>query len=71
MLVRRFIGVKELSEYLDISKNTVRSWVWQKQIPYCKIGRLVKFDLQEIEVWLKKKRVSVYRQADSSGKLRK
>ncbi|MFH0732202.1 MAG: helix-turn-helix domain-containing protein [Candidatus Omnitrophota bacterium] len=54
---RRFINIQELSEYIGVSPNTVRSWVWLKQIPYHKLGRLVKFDLQEIENWLKIRKV--------------
>jgi len=51
---KRFIGIKDLATYMDVSVNTIYSWVWQKRIPYCKIGRLVKFDLREIETWIEK-----------------
>lgn len=55
---KRFLGVKELSEYLGISINTIYSYIWQKKIPYIKIGRIVKFDLEKIERWLESKSVS-------------
>jgi len=51
---KRFISVDDLAIYLDISKNTIYSWIWQKRIPHCKMGRLVKFDLREIEAWTEK-----------------
>ena len=54
---KRFISPDELSQYLGISVNTVRSWIWMRQIPYHKLGRLVKFDLQELENWLKIRKV--------------
>ena len=54
---KRFIGINELAAYLDVSVKTIRSWVWQRRIPYFKMGRLVKFDLRKIESWLKDKRV--------------
>jgi len=54
---RRFIGIDELAQYVDISQNTLRYWVWRKQIPYLKIGKLLKFDIIEINQWLKDKRV--------------
>lgn len=60
MLEKRFIGAKELSGYLDVSVNTIRSWIWQRQIPYFKIGRLVKFDVKKIEGWLKDREVKVF-----------
>lgn len=54
---RRFVGIEDLAQYLDISTNTIRSWIWQREIPYFKMGRLVRFDLKEIEGWLKDKKV--------------
>lgn len=54
---RKLLGVPELAEYLDVSVNTLRSWVWQRRIPYSKVGRLVKFDRLKIEAWLKDKEV--------------
>lgn len=54
---KRFIGIKELSEYLDTPVGTLYVWTHQKKIPYYKIGRNVKFDLEKIEDWLKKKEV--------------
>jgi excisionase family DNA binding protein len=57
MLQKRFIGIKELSEYLDTPVGTLYVWICQKKIPYYKIGRNVKFDLEKIEDWLKKKEV--------------
>ena len=54
---KRFLGINELSEYLGITKGTLYVWTCHKRIPYLKVGRLVKFDLREIETWLNKKRV--------------
>jgi excisionase family DNA binding protein len=54
---RRYIGIEDLARYLDMPKGTLYVWVCHRRIPYLKIGRLVKFDLREIEDWLKDKRV--------------
>ncbi len=54
---KRFIGPLELAQYLDLKPDTIYSWIWQKRIPYFKMGRLVKFDLKEVELWLKEKRI--------------
>lgn len=56
---RRFISVEDLAKYLDLSINTIYSWVYQRKIPYWKFGRLVKFDLREIDEWIKTKREGV------------
>ena len=49
---KRFIGPDELARYLDISINTVYSWVCLRRIPFTKMGRLVKFELKDIDKWL-------------------
>ena len=55
---KRFIGVKELSEYLGIKVNTVYSWTATRKIPYYKVGRLPKFDLREIDKWALERKVA-------------
>jgi excisionase family DNA binding protein len=57
---KRFIGIEECAEYLDIKKNTLYQWVNQRKIPYLKFGSRVKFDLLELESWIKKRKVKVY-----------
>ena len=56
---KRFIGTEDLAEYLGVNINTLRSWIWQRQIPFCKMGRLVRFDLREIEDWLRERKVEI------------
>jgi len=54
---RRFIGIGEMAEYLGITKGSLYVWTCQRRVPFLKIGKLVKFDLREIEGWLKEKRI--------------
>lgn len=49
---KRFIGTEEIAEYMDLSVNTIYSWVYSRKIPFFKMGRLVKFDLKEIDNWM-------------------
>ncbi len=50
---RRYLGIKDCSEYIGVTKGTLYVWVCYRKIPYIKVGRLVKFDLIAIEEWLK------------------
>jgi len=36
-----YMTVPQLAEYLQISKSTIFSWIYQRKIPYSKIGRRV------------------------------
>ncbi len=49
---RRLLNVAELSELTGLSKNTIYCWVSQRRIPFVKLGRSTKFDLQRIEKWI-------------------
>ena len=51
------MGIDELAQFLGVSKGTLYVWVCHKEIPYLKVGRLVKFDSSEIDRWLNKRKV--------------
>lgn len=55
----RLITVEELAEYLNLNPHTIYLWVEQGKIPFIKIGRMVRFDLIEIEEWLASKKTEV------------
>lgn len=57
---RRFLGIKELADYLSLTKGTLYVWVCQRKIPYLKMGGALRFDLREIEDWLRDKRVKEF-----------
>jgi excisionase family DNA binding protein len=46
------LNVKKVSEWLLVKPSTLYSWAEQGTIPYLKLGRLLRFDPDEIEVWL-------------------
>jgi len=50
---RRLVSVEEVAYMLGMSKNTIYCWVSQRRIPFVKCGRSTRFDLQEIDNWIK------------------
>lgn len=46
------LTVKELAAYLNMKVSTLYSYVEHKQIPHIRIGKLVRFNLQQIDAWL-------------------
>ena len=56
---KRYCNVREVAQYLGVSVNTIRSWVWLRKIPWFKIRGLVRFDMKEIEQWMKDQKVAV------------
>lgn len=57
--MEKFIGIKEVSVCFGIKESTVYAWVHTRQIPFYKIGRLVKFKVADIEKWLEEKKVEM------------
>jgi excisionase family DNA binding protein len=54
---KELLSTTETAEFLGISKNTLYEWIIQKKVPHFKVGRLVKFKKEDLEVWLKKKKM--------------
>ena len=56
---KAIMDIYEISEYLSVSRNTVYSWISCKKIPYMKLGRLVRFNRQDIDTWMQENKVEV------------
>lgn len=48
----KLIDIKALSELLSVKPKTIYDWVHRNEIPYYKIGHLVRFEYKEIQDWL-------------------
>lgn len=54
---RCLLTVQEAAQYLAISVSTLYGWVWQRRIPFVKVGRAVRFDPAELESFVDANRV--------------
>jgi len=57
---RRYVGIKDLSEYLGLTEGTLYVWVHYGKIPYIKFGKAVRFDLRDIDRWAAKRKVKPF-----------
>ncbi|MDR0707417.1 MAG: helix-turn-helix domain-containing protein [Treponema sp.] len=55
--MEHLIDITELERRTAIKQATLRKYVAQRKIPFIKIGRLVRFDLFEIEAWIRERKV--------------
>lgn len=49
----RLVSIKIVAEFLMVKQSTVYSWVHGRSIPFHKLNGLVRFDMDEIEAWVK------------------
>jgi excisionase family DNA binding protein len=61
------LTVKAVSERLQVKPSTVYLWAAQGTIPHLKLGRLLRFDRDEIEHWLLTCRHGVQAQAEAQA----
>ena len=45
----RWLSVDEIAEYLDITRDTIYTWVGDKGLPGHKVGRLWKFKRDTVD----------------------
>lgn len=59
MSTQNLLSYREVSEILGIAEITLRRWVAERRIPHKKIGRAVRFDLDELLLWIDEQSVPV------------
>ncbi len=53
-LTCRYVSVKEAAEYINFAVPTMYTMVSQRRIPFVRLGRTVRFDLRQLDEWIKK-----------------
>ncbi len=54
--MKELLGVREIANWLGVPPSWIYDRVRTERIPFYKIGKYVKFDPQEVKVWLKSQR---------------
>jgi excisionase family DNA binding protein len=55
MVPRRFISIKECAEFLSLNPQTIYQKIYRGEIPFARIGRVVRVDLKKLEEQLEGK----------------
>jgi len=52
----RWLSVGEIAEHLGVSRDTVYTWVNERGMPAHKVGKLWKFQIKEVDQWIRSDR---------------
>lgn len=63
MTDQKLLTIREASDRLGLRESTLRKWVLQKRIAYCKLGRAVRFPANVVEKMIRES----YREAIAEG----
>lgn len=56
---KELMSSEAAAEYLAITSRHLRDLVARRDIPYFKVGRLLRFDRRELDKWLDENKVEV------------
>lgn len=60
-IIPRLLDIRQVAIYTGLSVHTLYTMVSQRRIPFVKLGRLTKFDREELDKWIAGKSVKVCR----------
>jgi len=47
-----YLTIEDLADYLKLAEQTIRRWVLNREIPFHKIKKVIRFRVSEIEKWI-------------------
>ncbi|NOT80836.1 MAG: excisionase family DNA-binding protein [Bacteriovoracaceae bacterium] len=56
--MKKILNFTEASTYLNVKQSWLRMAIFKKTIPFIKVGRLIRFDLEELNQWLSKNSIN-------------
>ncbi len=48
---KEIMNVAEVANYLNVAQGTIRGWVFDRTIPFFKMGGCVRFNRSDIDKW--------------------
>lgn len=46
------LDIEQASTFLNVKISRMRSFVFRREIPFIKVGRLIRFDVRDLEQWI-------------------
>lgn len=49
-----WLSAEDIAVHLGVTKDTIYTWIAQKAMPAHKVGRLWKFQVREVDAWVRR-----------------
>ena len=56
-----YLSIEELAAELGVKPCFIRRLVWERRIPYYKVGKYIRFKLSEVLEWMERRRMEPLR----------
>jgi len=56
--LEKWVNLEDVAEYLSVSKDTIRAWIRENKIPFCKAGKRYKFKISEIDDYVRNGKIA-------------
>ena len=53
---RKYLNIDEVSKYLGLKKSLLYSYVEAGEIPYYRVGKLLRFKVEGVDQWMEDRR---------------
>ena len=61
------LTISEAAEYLAVSASTLYGWVFQRRIPFVKVGRALRFVRADLEKYVESHRIETRNELRANG----
>jgi excisionase family DNA binding protein len=55
--VPRLMTVNDAARHLAVSVSTLYGWVYQRRIPFVKVGRALRFEVADLDAFIQRNRI--------------
>ena len=53
MNVEKWVNLEDVAVHLSLRQDTVRTWIKEGKLPFCKAGKRYKFKISEVDEWVR------------------
>lgn len=50
--MKKILNFAETANYLNVKQSWLRMAIFRRKIPFIKVGRLIRFDVEQLNEWL-------------------